>query len=74
MALNTKKFIKNQITKIKNKVGKERAICATSGGVDSMVCAFLAHRALDKNLIALLIRFLSTWLNLSGSTSIIGSF
>ncbi len=55
MALDTKKFIKNEILKIKHKVGKARAICATSGGVDSMVCTFMAHRALSKNLIALFI-------------------
>lgn len=55
MRLNTKKFIRNKIAKIKNTVGDTRAICATSGGVDSMVCAFLAHRALGKNLIALFI-------------------
>jgi len=55
MALNTKKFIKDTINGIKKKVGKQTAICATSGGVDSMVCAFLAHRALGKKLIALFI-------------------
>ena len=55
MTLNTKKFIKQKITLIKRKVGKGKAICATSGGVDSMVCAFLAHKALGNNLIALFI-------------------
>jgi GMP synthase (glutamine-hydrolysing) len=55
MALNTKKFIKDTIRRIKKKTGKQTAICATSGGVDSMVCAFLAHRAVGKNLIALFI-------------------
>lgn len=52
---DTKKFIEEQIKHIKNKVGKGTAICATSGGVDSMVCAALAHRALGNRLIALFI-------------------
>ena len=55
MKSNTKKFIKDKIKEFKNKVGTARAICATSGGVDSMVCTFLAHRALGKNLIAVFI-------------------
>ena len=55
MAFNTKRFINDKVKEIKNKVGNARALCATSGGVDSMVCAFLAHRALSKNLIALFI-------------------
>ena len=55
MALRTKSFIRAKIKELKKKVGKAVAICATSGGVDSMVCAALAHRALRKNLIALFI-------------------
>jgi len=55
MALKTERFIKKEISKIKRKVGKDFAVCATSGGVDSMVCAFMAHRALGRNLIALFI-------------------
>lgn len=55
MALNTKRFIKSKIAEIKKKVDSGLAVCATSGGVDSMVCAFLAHRAIGKKLIALFI-------------------
>jgi GMP synthase (glutamine-hydrolysing) len=55
MPLNTKKFIKKAINNIRNKTGKGTAICATSGGVDSMVCTFLAYRVLGKKLIALFI-------------------
>ncbi len=55
MKFDTKKFINKQLRYLKKKVGKGTALCATSGGVDSMVCAALAHRALGKNLIALFI-------------------
>lgn len=55
MPRNTSQFIKARIKELKKIVGKETAICATSGGVDSMVCAALAHRALGKRLIALFI-------------------
>lgn len=55
MSFNTKKFVNTKIKEIRKRVGKGTALCATSGGVDSMVCAFLAHQALGKNLIALFI-------------------
>lgn len=53
--MNLEIFIREQVGQIKSKVGKGIAICATSGGVDSMVCAALAHRALKNRLIALFI-------------------
>lgn len=53
--MNTKKFINERITRIKKEIGQSIAICATSGGVDSMVCAFLGHKALGKKMIALFI-------------------
>ena len=55
MAFNTEIFVREKVKEIKRTVGTGKVICATSGGVDSMVCAFLAHRALGKNLIALFI-------------------
>jgi len=39
------KFIHDSIDKIKKDI-KGRAIIALSGGVDSSVCAVLAHRAI----------------------------
>jgi GMP synthase (glutamine-hydrolysing) len=55
MGVSTAIFIRKSLQAIKNQVGSGIALCATSGGVDSMVCAFLAHRALGTRLIALLI-------------------
>lgn len=45
-----KDFIQEKIEEIKRFVGQERALVATSGGVDSSTCAFLAAKALGKNL------------------------
>lgn len=55
MKTSTKRFIKQKIAEIKKDVGSDTALSAVSGGVDSMVCTFLAAKALGKNLIALFI-------------------
>jgi GMP synthase (glutamine-hydrolysing) len=55
MAFSATSFIEKKIEEIRAQVGQKCAICATSGGADSMVCAFLAHRALGKKLIAVFI-------------------
>lgn len=55
MAFNASGFVTRKVKEIRSKVGNNTAICATSGGVDSMVCAFLAHRALGRKLIAVFI-------------------
>ncbi len=43
-------FIAESIAKIKEQVGKGRAICALSGGIDSSVVAILIHRAIGDQL------------------------
>ena len=48
--METKKFIQQKIEEIKKIVGKEKAISALSGGVDSSTCTVLASRALGKRL------------------------
>ncbi|HDD64725.1 MAG TPA: glutamine-hydrolyzing GMP synthase subunit GuaA [Firmicutes bacterium] len=53
MAFSVKKFVREKIKEIKEKVKDKKALCATSGGVDSMTCAFLAYKAINKNLIVL---------------------
>lgn len=52
---NTKEFIKDKILEIKKTVGSEKAVCATSGGVDSFTCLVLSHKAMSKNLVPLFI-------------------
>ncbi|HOV21591.1 MAG TPA: ATP-binding protein [bacterium] len=54
--MNIDKFLKEKIAEIKKKVVKnEKALVATSGGVDSVVAAIIAKRALGDNLYVLLL-------------------
>jgi len=48
--MNYEKFIEEQISDIKKTVGKETAINALSGGVDSSTVTVLGHHALDDRL------------------------
>lgn len=48
-------FIEEKIKAVGDQVGDGRAIIAVSGGVDSMVCAALASKALGKNLLAIFV-------------------
>ena len=43
-------FIKTAVEEIRRTVGREHALCATSGGVDSTVLAALLHRAIGGQL------------------------
>ncbi len=47
---STKNFIEQEIQKMRESVGKEKVVCALSGGVDSTVAAVLVSRAIGKNL------------------------
>ena len=55
MNLNVTRFIDDKIKQIRNETQDKGALVATSGGVDSMVCAVLAHKALGKKAIILFI-------------------
>ncbi len=46
---------KRLISEIKDKVKKDKVICALSGGVDSSVVALLIHKAIKKNLICIMV-------------------
>jgi len=50
-----KKFIEEKIWEIKEIIRGKKAIVATSGGVDSVTCAFLAHRAIGDKLAVVFI-------------------
>lgn len=50
MKLNIKQFVNKQIKAIRKLVGKEKVICALSGGVDSAVTAAIVYKAIGKQL------------------------
>jgi GMP synthase (glutamine-hydrolysing) len=62
--VKTEKFIPKSIEKIKAKA-QGKTIIALSGGVDSSVCAILAHRAIGDNLIPI---YIDTGLMRKGET------
>jgi GMP synthase (glutamine-hydrolysing) len=55
MAFNPGKFIPEAVEEIKKKVGGKKAITAVSGGVDSMVAAGLAAKAIPGQLTVLFV-------------------
>ncbi len=48
-----KEFVENLVKDVKDSIGDKKAICATSGGVDSSVAALLVHKAIGKNLTSI---------------------
>ncbi len=53
--MEVKSFIERKVKEIREIVGREKAIVACSGGVDSTTCAILAKRAIGDKLIAVYI-------------------
>jgi GMP synthase (glutamine-hydrolysing) len=52
---NPKEFADKQVNEMRDVLGKERALIAVSGGVDSSTCAALVYRAVGANLLCVLI-------------------
>ncbi|UCF69987.1 MAG: glutamine-hydrolyzing GMP synthase [candidate division WOR-3 bacterium] len=52
---SARRFVEDEINRIREMVGNEKAICGISGGVDSTVAATIAARALGKNLISVFV-------------------
>lgn len=52
---NPEEFVEKQITEIREILGKERALIAVSGGVDSSTCAALVHKAIGENLLCVML-------------------
>jgi len=52
---NPKELVERQVNEISEVVGKERALIAVSGGVDSCTCAALVHRAIGENLLCVML-------------------
>ncbi|MCJ7804556.1 glutamine-hydrolyzing GMP synthase [Patescibacteria group bacterium] len=53
--MEVKKFITKTTKEIKKTVGDQKTLVACSGGVDSVVCTILSHKALGKKLLAVFI-------------------
>jgi len=51
----TKNFAQQSVEEIKKEVGKEKILCALSGGVDSSTVSALVHRAVGKQLTCMFI-------------------
>ena len=48
-------FIENQVDAVRRALGRDRALVAVSGGVDSSVSAILTHRAIGDNLVCVFV-------------------
>jgi len=54
-SFDPKKFVETAVSEIRKTIGKEKALVAVSGGVDSTTCAVLTHRAIGKNLACVIL-------------------
>jgi GMP synthase (glutamine-hydrolysing) len=50
-----RRFVDEEVLRIKKTVGRDRALCAISGGIDSTVAGTIAARALGKNLVGVFV-------------------
>lgn len=54
-AFNPEAFVEAQIQAMRKSIGKEKALVAVSGGVDSSTCAVLTHKAIGENLACVIL-------------------
>lgn len=52
---NPEKFVEEEIGELKRSIGKEKALVAVSGGVDSTTSAVLTHKAVGENLTCVIL-------------------
>jgi len=53
--LDAKEFVEKSLNEIKTKIKDQKVLSACSGGVDSMTCTALVHKAIGDNLVAVFI-------------------
>ncbi|MBX5326932.1 MAG: ATP-binding protein [Candidatus Bathyarchaeia archaeon] len=54
-AFEPEQFVNAQVKKMQEIIGKEKALIAVSGGVDSSTCAVLTHKAIGNNLVCVML-------------------
>jgi GMP synthase (glutamine-hydrolysing) len=54
-SFSPKTFVETAIAKMNRNIGNEKALVAVSGGVDSTTCAVLTHKAIDENLVCVIL-------------------
>jgi len=51
----TEKFVEAEVGRTRKSIGREKALVAVSGGVDSTACAVLTHKAIGENLVCVIL-------------------
>jgi len=54
-SFSSKNFVETGIAKMRKDINQKKALVAVSGGVDSVVCAVMTHKAIGKNLVCVIL-------------------